>query len=245
MDTLIVTLSDDSGHSATSRVAFQVVATVVANNDSTFGIPWNSAITYGTLLDTRDGQSYRTVQIGSQVWMAQNLNYAGTGTTVGTCFNNSNDSCAKYGRLYTWTEAMAGASSSSTTPSGIQGVCPSEWHVPSDDEWTTIQTFVNPSNTITGSKLKSTSGWLPDEVGPGNGTDYYGFRALPGGVRTDMGAFKSVDSVGFWWSTTVMSGSTNGAYSRAIYNDENLDAALYVSQNDIRNQGYSVRCISN
>src|ERR1035437_3883604 len=160
-------------------------------------IPWNTSITYGTLTDSRDSKSYKTLVIGTQTWMAENLNYAGTGTTVGVCYNSRADSCAKYGRLYTWAEAMAGSTSSSASPSGVQGVCPTGWHVPSDAEWTTMQTVVDPTNTTDGTKLKSTSGWNSS----GNGTDTYGFRALPGGGIVG-GASDMVGSYGGWWSAT-------------------------------------------
>lgn len=161
------------------------------------GIPWNTSIQYGTVTDDRDGQSYRTVVIGSQTWMAQNLNYAGTTNDTGKCYNNSASYCAKYGRLYTWSDVMKGAASSSASPSGVKGLCPTGWHVPSDAEWTTMQNVVDATNTTGGTKLKSTVGWYS----PGNGTDNYGFRALPGGFFYGT-SFSNVGSYGSWWSAT-------------------------------------------
>jgi uncharacterized protein (TIGR02145 family) len=139
-----------------------------------YGISWNSKITYGYLWDTRDNHVYRTVTIGSQSWMAQNLNFAGSGMMVGTCSSNGPDSCEQFGRLYNWAEVMGVDSAYDTlilNPTlPAQGVCPTGWHVPSNAEWTTLQTYVTD-----GTKLQSTSGW------DWNGTDDFGFRLLPAG----------------------------------------------------------------
>ncbi|MDR2728373.1 MAG: hypothetical protein LBB56_04515, partial [Chitinispirillales bacterium] len=108
--------------------------------------------------DTRNSQTYKTVKIGNQTWMAENLNYAGSGGNTGVCYNSSSDNCSKYGRLYTWAEVMNGASSSLLNPSGVQGVCPVGWHVPSDAEWTILTDFVGGDLTA-GTKLKSKTGW--------------------------------------------------------------------------------------
>jgi len=196
------------------------------------GIPWQSAIVYGSLTDTRDGQVYRTVRIGNQVWMAQNLNFAGTGSTIGVCYSGSNDSCAKYGRLYMWSEAMANAASSTSNPSGVQGVCPTGWHVPSDSEWTTLRKFVDPTSTTDGTKLKSTGGWLPNGTISGNGKDTYGFRALPGGGSNA----RSVGISGNWWtaSDTILS---NATYLGMFNSTTNVSKEIDGEINDL-----SLRC---
>ena len=162
-------------------------------------IPWNNAITYGTLLDSRDGQVYRTVQIGTQTWMAQNLNYAGSAGDLGACYGNNPENCAKYGRLYSWPVAMSGSASSAASPSGVRGVCPSGWHIPSDAEWTTLQTAANPSRPWEGASFKSTGGWAVN-----NGTDAIGFRVLPAGSG-DSGNRNDFYNVGYFawfWSAT-------------------------------------------
>ena len=200
-------------------------------NGSSTTIPWTNGITYGSVTDSRDGKAYKTVKIGTQRWMAENLNYAGSGTTVGVCYNSSADSCTKYGRLYTWAEVMAGSTSSSTSPSGVQGVCPSGWHVPSDTEWTILTTYIGGESSA-GSKLKSTSGWY----GSGNGTDTYGFRALPGGYVCG-GSSCDVGIGGNWWS------ATDSVAFRAWYRNMGYDYAfVYRNYYGNKTNGFSLRC---
>jgi uncharacterized protein (TIGR02145 family) len=181
---------------------------------------------YGKLTDARDGQVYKTVKISTQTWFAQNLNFrkkTSSTDTVGVCYNSSADSCTKYGRLYTWSEVMAGSTSSSTSPSGVQGVCPTGWHVPSDAEWSTLTTYIGGESTA-GTKLKSTSGWNS------SGTDIYGFRALPGG-----GISGYVGSRGYWWSATEYSGSS--AWRRGMSDNANVYRDYYG-----KTDGVSLRC---
>lgn len=223
----------------------KVVARVALANPDTSGIvvklgtdssiAWNDSIAYGSVYDARDGQVYRSVKIGNQVWMAENLNYrnaTGAKDTVGVCYNNRADSCTKYGRLYTWAVVMNGARSSTTSPSGEQGLCPTGWHVPSNAEWATMQTYVEPTNTTDGTKLKSTSGWLNF----GNGMDIYGFCALPGGYFGGT-SFFSVGSYGLWWSATEDDASH--AWSRYMgYVNAEVHRTSYVKTN-----GFALRCL--
>ena len=198
---------------------------------STNGIAWNLDGVYGQVLDSRDGQVYRTVKIGSQVWMAQNLNYAGATNDTGVCYSNSADNCGKYGRLYTWAEVMKGAASSSASPSGAKGLCPTGWHVPSDAEWTAMQKVVDSTNTTDGTKLKSKSGWNSS----GNGTDTYGFRALPGGGGGGS-SFYYVGDLGYWWS------ATEGDASFVWYRNMSYDVASVGRGNVSKTGGLSLRC---
>lgn len=91
------------------------------------------------LTDARDGQTYDVVCIGNQTWMAENLNYNTPGSY---CYSNTAGNCATYGRLYEWNTAMNGASATNQNPSGVQGVCPAGWHVPSFSEWLELMTYV-------------------------------------------------------------------------------------------------------
>jgi uncharacterized protein (TIGR02145 family) len=206
-------------------------------------IPWNNAITYGALSDSRDSKSYRTVTIGSQVWMAENLNYSGSNVRVGVCYHNSVDSCTKYGRLYTWTEVMAGAPSSSSIPSGVQGMCPSGWHVPSDTEWNLLYAYVDARTSVAGmvgTALKSKSGWNSNGTSSGNGTDDYGFRGLPAG-DLDNSVYYYIGQDSYWHSTTNTSNGTN--YPTGWIMDY-TDAGLGSNYGD-PGIGYSLRCVRN
>ena len=156
---------------------------------------------YGELADDRDGQTYRTVKIGDQVWMAENLNFK---TDSSFCFDNKESSCVKYGRLYKWaaavgeSESECGYEKSCSLPSeDIQGVCPSGWHLPSRAEWETLVTAVGDSLTA-GKMLKSTSGWNSR----GNSTDAFGFSALPVGDRFNDGNFSGEGYSANFWSST-------------------------------------------
>ena len=141
-----------------------------------------------------DISNYRTVVIGTQTWMAENLDYRVGGSV---CHDNSVYNCAKYGRLYDWGTAMGlGGSYYGTVWGGSdvnhRGICPVGWHLPSRAEWDTLENFVGGSSTA-GRKLKSTSF---------NGTDEYGFSALPGGYGSSDGYFINAGSNGYWWSAT-------------------------------------------
>jgi TonB family protein len=127
----------------------------------------------GTFTDTRDGKKYRTAEIGSQIWMAQNLNYR-----IGQswCYDNKDSNCAKYGRLYDWNTAMK--------------ACPAGWHLPSREEWDKLTNLSD-----AGTKLKSKSpNW--------DGMDDFGFSALPAGLRRTDGTFYGVGAMDYWWTAT-------------------------------------------
>jgi len=209
----------------------------------------NPDITYGELLDTRDNQVYKTVTIGTQIWMAQNLNYAYNEPTSSDdsssfCYDNSADSCAKYGRLYLWSAAMDSVAKFSDAgkgcgvdatcrPSGtVRGVCPEGWHLPSDGEWNTLFSTVGGDSTA-GTKLKSTSGWN----GSGNGTDSYGFGVLPAGRRSYFGAFVRAGGYAYFWSSTELI-----SYFAYLWNFFYDYEGVY-RFDDNKFYGYSVRCL--
>ena len=198
---------------------------------------------YGEITDTRDGQTYRTVVIGTQTWMAENLNYADSVAMMNLkgnlwCYGNSADSCAKYGRLYTWTGAMNMASSyqselaSAVISTPQQGVCPAGWHIPTDAEWTTLENAVGGSNTA-GTYLKSTNGWYND----GNGTDSYGYSARPAGFRNNYGDFRSAGLIANFWSASENLASH--AYNRYL----NYDYAYMYTHYNNKYFAFSVRCV--
>ena len=196
----------------------------------TLGSQFNPEVDYGSFMDTRGGksQSYRTVVIGGKTWMAENLNYDTLNGTGSWCYN-----CNKYGRLYNWNTAMGGASSSIVNPSGVQGVCPDDWHLPSRSEWDNLVTAVGGSSTA-GNKLKSQTGWNSG----GNGTDDYGFSALPGGNRKySDGEFYNAGSYGFWWGATE--DNSGLAYNRNMTSSNNNVYEYYSSKDNV----YSVRCL--
>ncbi len=156
-----------------------------------------SVISFGELTDTRDGKKYKTVKIGSQTWMAENLNYDASGSK---CYENNSANCAKYGRLYDWKTAMK--------------VCPSGWHLPSKSEYEMLDKAVGGENDVAGEKLKAKSGWNKN----GNGTDEFEFSALPGGGSG--GYFGIAGNYGNWWSSAES--SSYSAYYRIMsYNDVN------------------------
>ncbi|MDR3001587.1 MAG: fibrobacter succinogenes major paralogous domain-containing protein [Fibromonadaceae bacterium] len=195
--------------------------------------------TSGTFTDDRDDQIYRTVKIGDQVWMAENLNYNVDGSK---CYGDDDANCAKYGRLYDWVTAMALSSScnslfcASQVSSRHRGICPEGWHLPSDAGWTQLVNFVG--STSAGIKLKSVDGWnTTGPYTPVPGTDDYGFSALPGGYGASAGGFNNVGINGFWWSATESSASN--AWRR----DMSYSAVNVNRINSSKNGLFSVRCI--
>ena len=136
-----------------------------------------------TLKDLRDGQVYKTVKIGNQVWMAENLNYK---TDSSFCYNDSAEYCAKYGRLYTWTAAM--------------DACPDGWRLPGETDFKSLVKVVGGEKDA-GTKLKSTSGWSDKDGKSGNGTDAFGFSALPAGMG-NAGIYGGEGYTTYFWGST-------------------------------------------
>jgi len=167
-----------------------------------------------------DISKYKTVKIGTQTWMAENLDNAVSGSV---CYNNSADSCSKYGRLYTWEAAKS--------------ACPSGWHLPSDAEWETLTTFAG-GEEIAGKKLKYRSGWNSYDGVSGNGTDDYGFSALPGGGGLD-GDFYYAGLGGLWWTTTQYDADAAIAQTMG-YGFEGVNGTSLVKADLL-----SVRCVQN
>jgi len=193
--------------------------------------------------DDRDGQEYWAVVIGEQVWMAENLNYAGDdGNLLGVCYYNDTINCDIYGRLYDWATAMDLPSSCNFNSCATQmqaphhqGICPDGWYVPSDDEWSMLTDYVGEESST---KLKSRMpGW--------NGTDDYGFSALSGGSGYADGTFLTYLSSGVfgsWWSTTEITG---GGWSDRIAANRFMDTnhSFVRNSSDVKEHLLSLRCV--
>ena len=216
----------------------------------------NPDIDYGSMTDSRDGKKYKTVTIGDQVWMAENLNYVDSVTTPSLkgkswCYGNVAKNCDVAGRLYTWAAAIDSvklandadnpqdcgygktcevASAGSATL--IQGICPSGWHLPSNEEWNALFTAVGGQSNA-GKVLKSQTGWYSN----GNGTDAFGFSALPAGDRYYSGGFDYDGYHAYFWSATE--DNSGYAYSMFLYYYSEL---AYLGDGS-KNYGFSVRCL--
>jgi uncharacterized protein (TIGR02145 family) len=184
-----------------------------------------------TLLDSRDGQKYRTVKIGDKTWMAENLKHK---TSVRECYNNDDSKCAQYGELYGWARAITS--------------CPAGWHLPSSDEWGDLGQAVGGEKRLdengnadwhgVATKLKTKSGWESDGNKDGNGTDEHGFSALPGGGRIPNfdSDFGGIGVCGYWWTSTERDG--DAAYRWGICQNE-----ILTERSNSKSLGFSVRCV--
>jgi uncharacterized protein (TIGR02145 family) len=173
----------------------------------------------GTFTDARDGKTYRTVKIGEQTWMAENLNYQ-TGNSW--CYADTDSNCIQYGRLYDWGTATK--------------ACPVGWHLPTIGEWVKLTNVAGGSRNA-GTKLKSKSPkW--------DGTDALGFSALPGGSKFDTDQYIPIESQGegSWWTATEAD-----EYGPTQAYDQNMvTGSTWVTRSEydgVKNNGLSVRCV--
>ena len=208
---------------------------VACGNDSSTSVNNSDDERISYITDSRDGQKYKTVTIGSQIWMAQNLNFE---TENSYCYSDDPSNCSKYGRLYTWAAAMAKSEEScgygyTCGLSGtVRGACPKGWHVPSQSEWNELFTAVGGSSTA-GTKLKNTTSWNSS----GNGTDDFGFSALPAGNRVRNGSYYGEGDYAYFWSSTEY--DSYNVY-RMILDYEGDEAVL---DGSYKSYGFSVRCL--
>lgn len=139
----------------------------------------------GSYTDPRDKKTYRTVVVGSKVWMAENLNYK---VKNSECYDGDEANCAKYGRLYTYEAARK--------------ACPAGWHLPEDEEWSRFRTFIEDSDGKEAAwmSLKSRDKW--------DGSDRYGFDVVPAGKATDE--FLELGVSAHFWSATEADGDAFG-----------------------------------
>jgi uncharacterized protein (TIGR02145 family) len=222
---------DDEGGNGASSSSRGGQSPIVRSSSSSLecDIP---AYNYGTF--DYEGKTYRTVTIGEQTWMADNLN----NDEGGKCYNNDPANCEKYGRLYTWTAAMdlPESCNSSECASEIQpkhrGICPLGWHVPSNDDWNELLSTVGGA-PVASTHLKAVSCWYEN----GNGQDTHKFAALPGGCGDSADNFYYAGFIGYWWSADEQSES--GAFYIYIRYDDERTRPYISKKEDL----YSIRCI--
>ena len=204
------------------------------------GSQFNNNLTYGTVTDI-DGNIYKTIQIGSQIWMAENLrvtkyrdgvsipnitdNVQWQNNTTGawSYYNQNAINNLTYGKLYNWHAVKSS-----------RNICPAGWHMPKDEEWTILETTLG-SNSVAGGKMKSTGTnfWTNPNA---DATNSSGFSALPAGSRSNTGEFQNAREYGLWWSVTDF---TAGGWMRFA---EFTGGNLYRDQFN-KNYGLSVRCV--
>jgi uncharacterized protein (TIGR02145 family) len=188
----------------------------------------------GKMTDERDGQTYKTVTLGDQTWLAQNLNYE---TDNSWCYDDDPANCETYGRLYDWEAAKT--------------ACPAGWHLPSDQEWATLIKYLDPEadsnavgveSEIAGGMMKTTgtfeSGtglWLSPNVGATNSS---GFSAVPGGGRWEDGTYLTLHMHAFFWTSTEYDANT--VWFRIF--DYGLKS-LYRDHSITKPMGLSLRCV--
>lgn len=167
------------------------------------------------MVDTRDGQKYKTVKIGNQIWMARNLNYK---ISASSCYNGKDDNCEQNGRLYIWQSALK--------------ACPTGWHLPNKDEFEQLIKNVG-GNYIAGKNLKSKKGWKRG----GNGFNTYDFEAVPAGYKDATNVASYEGYFGLFWSSTEYN-KTKAFYMklRSGYDGARMN-------DNAKNYAFSVRCI--
>lgn len=195
----------------------------------------------GPLLIDHEGNKYKTVKLGTQTWMAENLNVqsfrngdlipqaktaeewmkADLALKPAWCYyDNDPANGPKYGKLYNWWAII-----------DPRGLAPAKWHIPNDEEWTRVTLFLG-GNKIAAQKMKHNIGW-PTK---GAGTNKSSFAAIPAGSRDAMGSFRSLGSFGLWWTAEQL--GYNTAWGREMGSTNKLGRYNYQKGN-----GFSIRCV--
>lgn len=214
---------------------------------------FNPSIEYDSITDGRDGQVYRTIQIGSQTWMAENLNYADSVATPSLlerswCHENKPERCAVAGRLYTWAAAVDSVKLASDTDNPqscgylkacnlekVRGICPEGWHLPDTTEWQTlVNTVAGGDMAVAGIALASNVGWYDEDKGPDN----YGFSAFPAGDKyRDTDSFDENNRSFFFWSASESQSDRQLSYVFGSF----VGSAGFAGY--FKDSGYPVRCL--
>jgi len=182
-------------------------------------VVYTSAQVTGTYTDPRDGRQYKTVSIGTQTWMAENLAYK---SDIGCyVYENNEKHLANFGYLYTWETANK--------------VCPTGWHLSSQKDWITLSTFLG-GETTAADKLKE-SGTVHWQKPVTQSTNESGFTAIPGGYRNENGDFYVLGYNGWWWCSNEK--DIEKAYHVLIYGHTKDVAISYIKKSN----GFSVRCV--
>ena len=221
----------------------------------------NPEIAYDSMIDPRDGQIYKTVKIGEHVWMAENLNYVDSVKTPSLlgrswCYKYKATNCAVAGRFYTGGAAIdsvalydggngevCGSGETCSLPAKVQGICPPGWHLPDSTEWNTLFTEVGGRSTA-GKALKSRSGWNVN----GNGTDAYGFSALPTGdwsLDNDLFFSDGGYEANFWSATESnrMHACFMHLFNLYEYAEVRCEDKRMSKYSYIKDSGYPIRCL--
>ena len=196
---------------------------------------------YGKSVDERDGKTYKTVKIGEQVWMAENLDYHPEDglfyDSLLKCVPDVDSVCVEYGALYTWTEAIdsayvyetegveCGIEITCDLPLPVRGICPKGWHLPTYDEFDILYTAMGKLYYVM--QAKNFKSWRDAE-------DFYGFSAIPVGYGSSGKHSHIGTNLGFWASTGSMNSRADSWYVHSYESGHTTDA---------KDLGYSVRCV--
>ena len=203
-----------------------------------------------------DGNVYNTTQIGDQCWMAESLKVTRTATgenITRLCYSNSSTNCDNYGGLYSWITVMNGSPTSNTSPSGVQGICPDGWHIPSHAEWDVLANNVSGGNTVKGNRLKSCrqvdspeGGFCATTTHPRwnshsthYGTDDYGFNGLPGGYRA-ASAFYGLGEYTYFQTASEFS-SSHTIFRQLRFNFGDIFGGTFTGMD--KTASLSLRCV--
>lgn len=233
------TKGDSSSSSQKNDVSFSSESVNLSSSSKASWAYLNPAISYGEIIDDRDGQVYKTVVIGEQTWMAENLNYK---VQDSYCYD-----CDMYGRLYSWSVAMDSAGIFSDNGKGcsstivekncvssypVRGICPQKWHLPDSSEWRTLIEATSKGD------LKTRSGWYKEK----NGSDTYGFSGYPVGYwYAATNTYGNKSNYARFWSSSENTSVNNRCNAYYMYLSYNVTTTFLESNQKI--DGFSVRCI--